>query len=521
MFRLAVLSILPLALLPVQASGVGVDVVRTDAGLVRGEVVDSVRVFNGIPYAAPPTGRLRWVAPQPVRPWTGVRAATESQSPCPQQQNLEVPNGSTTEDCLYLNVTTPARQTARARPVVVWVPGGGFFSGAGSSYGPRKLVERGDVVVVTINYRLGIFGFFGHPGLPGSGTFGLQDQQAALRWVQRNARAFAGDPHNVTLAGESAGGMSVCAQLTSPKAVGLFSKVIMQSGSCAFNWDDNSQYPGQGADSPWSPQSAVRRNGAEVAASLRSDLVGAGKCRSDESALACVRKASAADLMPVSMAFTQPAYRSSVLPESPAKAMAAGRFHRVPVLSGNNHDEAASWLAAFNVSDENYPQLIADMVGPSQAAKVVREYPLSAYGSAAEAWTAVTTDRIWSCTQVQNDRQAARFVPTYAYEFADKRSPLAAPGQGAAHAVELPYLFSLGGYDFPLSESQQTLSNQMVDYWTAFARSGDPNGPARPHWAPTGTSAVRGLSLAPTDQGGITPVDLGVEHHCDFWAGID
>lgn len=267
MFKPAVLSILPLALFPAQASGVGVDVgvdvVRTDAGVVRGSAVGSVRVFNGIPYAAPPTGRLRWVAPQPVRPWTGVRAATEARSPCPQQQNPEVPNGSTFEDCLYVNVTTPARATVR--PVVVWVPGGGFFSGAGSSYGPRKLVERGDVVVVTINYRLAIFGSFGHPGLPGSGTYGLQDQQAALRWVQRNARAFGGDPLRVTLVGESAGGMSVCAQLTSPKAVGLFSKVIMQSGSCAFNWDDNSQYPGQAADSPWSPQSAVRRNGAEVA----------------------------------------------------------------------------------------------------------------------------------------------------------------------------------------------------------------------------------------------------------------
>lgn len=193
----------------------------------------------------------------------------------------------------------------------------------------------------------------------------------------------------------------------------------------------------------------------------------------------------------------------------------------MPGLSGNNHDEAASWLVAFNVSDENYARLIADMVGLSQAAKVVREYPLSAYDSAAEAWTAVTTDRIWSCTQVQNDRQAARFVPTYAYEFADKRSPLASAGQGAAHAVELPYLFSLGGYDFPLSETQQTLSNQMVDYWTAFARTGDPNGQGRPHWAATGAGAVRGLSLAPSDQGGIKPVDLGVEHHCDFWAGIN
>ena len=176
---------------------------------------------------------------------------------CPQQANPEAPDGSTNEDCLYLNVTAPAKPSSKPRAVVVWIPGGGFFSGAGSNYEASKFATRGDVVVVTVNYRLGIFGFFGYPGLPGSGTYGIQDQQAALRWVQRNARAFGGDPRNVTVAGESAGGMSVCAQLTSPTSTGLFAKAIMQSGSCAFNWADNSQYPGQAADSPWVP---VRRS---------------------------------------------------------------------------------------------------------------------------------------------------------------------------------------------------------------------------------------------------------------------
>jgi para-nitrobenzyl esterase len=193
------------------------------------------------------------------------------------------------------------------------------------------------------------------------------------------------------------------------------------------------------------------------------------------------------------------------------------------VLSGNNHDEASAWLTAFNggvFTDADYPKLVTAMVGAGDAGKVLREYPLAKYGSTAAAWTVVTTDRIWSCTQVANDQQAARKVPVYAYEFADKHSPLSQPGQGAAHAMELPYLFSLGGHEFPMTDAQKRLSEQMLDYWTAFARTGDPNGPGRPQWTPAGHGDINGLSLAPTDQGGITRVDLSTEHHCAFWAGL-
>ncbi|HEY0471151.1 MAG TPA: carboxylesterase family protein [Kribbella sp.] len=495
-------------------------VVRTDAGLLRGETSGNARVFNGIPYAAPPVRALRWKAPQPVKPWDGVRDAVKVSSACAQQSSPDVPGGSTAEDCLYVNVTTPAQKAQRPRAVVLWIPGGGFFSGAGSSYHASKLATRGDVVVVTMNYRLGIFGFFGYPGLAESGTYGIQDQQAALRWVQRNARAFGGDPRNVTVAGESAGGMSVCAQLTSPTSTGLFAKAVMQSGSCAFNWAANSQYPGQAADSPWVKQSTVENTGKEWVAQNKAAL----KCRPGRSTLECLQDADPAVLVENTLQFTQPAYGgSAVLPLSPAKAMKAGLFHRVPVLSGNNHDEATPWVAAFNggvLTDADYPRLLTDMVGTKAAAKVQREYPLAQYGSTAAAWAAVTTDRIWSCTQVANDQQSMRKVPVYAYEFADKHSPLSQPGQGAAHGTELPYLFSLGGYDFPLTAAQQRLSDQMVDYWTAFARTGDPNGPGRPHWTPASKGDVHGLSLAPTDQGGIKRVDLSTEHHCEFWAGL-
>ncbi|TDU82212.1 para-nitrobenzyl esterase [Kribbella voronezhensis] len=529
--RLAMaLALIPAAVLvnsataaqPESAPGAEPAVVRTDAGVLRGATSGSARVFNGIPYAAPPVGSLRWRAPQPVKPWTGVRDALSLSAPCAQsgENNSEVPKGSTEEDCLYLNVTTPAAKSAHPRAVVVWIPGGGFFQGSGNSYGAAKMASRGDVVVVTVNYRLGIFGFFGYPGLPGSGTYGIQDQQAALRWVQRNARAFGGDPRNVTVAGESAGGMSVCAQLTSPTAAGLFAKAVMQSGSCAFNWADNSQYPTQAADSPWVKQSRVQANGKEWAASSTKEL----GCRPGQPMLACLRAADPAVLVDSTLNFTQVAYGgTAVLPLSPAKAMKAGLFHRVPVLSGNNHDEATPWVNAFNggvLTDADYPKLVTAMVGAKDAAKVQREYPLAQYGSTAVAWGVLTTDRIWSCTQVANDQQAARRVPVYAYEFADKHSPISQPGFGASHATELPYLFSLGGHDFPMTDGQQRLSEQMIDYWTAFARTGNPNGPDRPHWAPAGKHAVTGLSLAPAEQGGIKKVDLSAEHHCTFWAGL-
>lgn len=491
------------------------DIVRTDGGLVASKTVGDARVFDGIPYAAPPVGPLRWKAPAPAKSWTGVRESKLG-NVCPQQANSEAPDGSSTEDCLYLNVTTPAKPSPKPRAVVVWIPGGGFFSGAGNSYEASKLAARGDVVVVTVNYRLGIFGFFGYPGLPGSGTYGIQDQQAALRWVQRNAHAFGGDPRNVTVAGESAGGMSVCAQLTSPTATGLFSKAIMQSGSCEFNWAANSQYPGQAADSPWIPASTVQANGKEWAADNKAKL----GCKPGQSMLDCLRAAKSGVLVDDTLNFTQIGYGgTAVVPLSPARALKAGLFHRVPIISGNNHDEANGWLAAFG-DIKDYPQLVKNMVGAQKAPLVLQHYPQARFDSPAAAWGAVTTDRIWSCTQVASDQQAAGKVPVYAYEFADKHSPIASPGLGAAHAMELPYLFRLGGYDFPMSAAQQTLSNQMIDYWTAFARTGNPNGPDRPHWSPTDVREVKGLSLAPTDQTGIQQVNLSAEHQCGFWSHL-
>ncbi len=205
-------------------------IVRTDSGPVRGIVADKYRLFQGIPYAASTAGEGRWRSPRPAGAWTQPRDATAPGSMCPQQPSSYADVASLEEDCLCLNVTTPrSADLQRPMPVMVWIHGDGAV-GAGSFFDARRLATLGDVVVVTINYRLSIFGAFGHPGLAGSGAFGLEDQQAALRWVARNAAEFGGDPGNVTVFGESYGGLSTSAHLVAPASAGRFHRAIIQSG---------------------------------------------------------------------------------------------------------------------------------------------------------------------------------------------------------------------------------------------------------------------------------------------------
>jgi para-nitrobenzyl esterase len=498
----------PVLALTGSAAATGEPVAATGSGAVRGQVLGDTRVFQGIPYAAPPVGRLRWRDPRPPARWPGVRDATRPGPVCAQLPG-EVPGGSTSEDCLYLNVTAPA--AAGHRPVVVWVHGGGFFMGAGSNYDARRLAERGDVVVVTINYRLGVFGFFGMPGLEGSGTFGLADQQAALRWVRANIGAFGGDPHNVTIAGQSAGAMSVCAQLTSPSAAGLFDKAVLQSGSCATEYLDNFEYRGEQAATIFQPLSGVAEHGEEVAASLGCADV------------ACLRGLSVTDLMPVHQAFVQPAYGTPALPRFPADAVRDGRFHRVPVLSGTTHDEARPWIAAYDdgvpMGEETFTAVMAETFG-ADADAVRAEYPTDAYGSAALTWSAIVTDRMWACPQYETSRDLSTRTLVHQYEFADPAPPPLSPAPpamplGAQHASDLWSFFDLGGHPPRFTPAQQRLSDQMIGYWAAFAATGDPGRAAGPDWPRFTRHRPHVQSLAPDD---ITGTDLATDHHCGFWA---
>ncbi|WP_219472185.1 carboxylesterase/lipase family protein [Nonomuraea rhizosphaerae] len=487
--------------------------VRTDAGSIRGRITGDQRLFRGIPYAAPPVGALRWASPEPVHPWTGTRQATEAAPRC--AQNAEQGAASDAEDCLYLNVTTPARTDARhPLPVLVWVHGGGFFGGAGSDYDARRLAVRGRAIVVTVNYRLGVFGFFAHPALGrDGGDFGLEDQMAALRWTRRNAAAFGGDPRNVTLSGQSAGAFSTCALLTAPAAKGLFDKAIVQSGSCSVNYPKNGLAPGLPPYTPLMPREFAETFGKQSAAALG--------CATAADVLACLRKTPVNKLLPMTQRFAFPAYGTKVLPRRPADVLSGGDARPVPMIVGHNRDEMRLYVSAAQaqqpIDAARYRELLQDTFG-ADATRAERAYPASDAVAPALAWANVLTDRGWACPTRDDERTLARRAPVYAYEFADRDAPSVTPPtegfpMGAAHGSELPYLWTPGRF----TAAQQKLSDDMIRYWTAFARTGDPNQKGLPAWPRFDGRNGRTQSLAPGPHG-IRSVDLTSARHCDLWA---
>ncbi len=315
------------------ASGGANPIVRIDDGLVRGTTAGTVDEFLGIPYAAPPTGNLRWRPPAPPASWEGVRDATQFGPSCPQPtvNNPYLPPGPISEDCLYLNVYTPTSRSSSGagRPVLVWIHGGGLVQDGARNYDGSKLAADG-TVVVTINYRLGALGFLAHPALasrPGgpAGNYGLMDQQAALRWVQRNIAQFGGDPHNVTIAGQSAGGLSVLAQMVSPGARGLFQRAIVQSGTFALNQQPLAT--------------------AEAAGQTFATAVGCP----DQSA-ACLRNVPVSDLVSKFGVEIPGVVDGSVLTQPIGTALARGQFARVPVINGITHDEELLFVAGLGIT---------------------------------------------------------------------------------------------------------------------------------------------------------------------------
>ncbi|MFE3905907.1 carboxylesterase/lipase family protein [Streptomyces sp. NPDC059153] len=505
-------------------------VVRTDHGLIRGVSHGSYATFGGIPYAAPPTGPLRWRAPVPAATWHGVRDATTAAQRCVQMPTPGAGAVLGSEDCLYLNVMMPTPKPAgQKRPVLVWMHGGAFLGGSGSDYSTEQLAVRGDTVVVTVNYRLGIFGYFGHPELGSAPPFGLADQQAALRWVRANAERFGGDPGSVTLFGESAGALSICAHLTSPTAVGLFQRAVLQSGSCLMSFPRGALGPGIPAYEPFASQRDVQTAGAEAARQLGCTAGGG------DEVLACLRGQSTDRLATAQLmqSFNRPSFGNTLLPVAPGQALASGRFHRVPIIQGTNHDEMRMFvglsLAAFPIRTENdYRARVVDAFGLAAPA-VEAQYPAGHYPTPALAWAAVLTDRSLTCTTLAVGKALAAHapgLPLYGYEFSDPHAPVltglpANPGfpYGAAHGFEMPFLFSSFPTERPLTDAQRALSDRMVDYWTNFAHTGNPNTPDAPLWPVLRLSsplAQSVQSLAP-GPGGVHPVDAYSAHHCSFW----
>jgi para-nitrobenzyl esterase len=485
---------------------------------------------------------MRWKPPVPPSPWKKALNATSfgnvpaQHAPCFPGFSHE----SYTEDCLYLNVFAPEQHSDQALPVMALIPGGGLFCGNSGDYNPVDLVNQGKIVFVSINYRLGVFGFFSHPAINAEdhaiGNYGLMDQQLALSWVQENIAAFDGAPDNVTLMGESAGGASVMVHMASPWSTGLFHKAIVQSG-------------GTPPSMQFDTTQAVEQKGVDLA-------VAAGCTVQKPSDL---RKISTKDLIVANIdppgsfgtgAFTIPLTEDGVIvPFHLRQRFSSGNFNMVPLLIGANRDEFAWFQAMVELSTgsiipaEAYPEaLVATLqkaaelrvlglhLPPGAMREIISRYPLDLYHSAGRAISAVVGDAgaITTCTR-RTARTIKRFMrDVFVYEFDVPDSPAAWPKvsfpYGSAHTQELQYLFPLfcgaDGVANPLNESQQKLAKQMVTYWTTFARHGNPSvedATSNPvvAWTPYRLEDDNVMLLC--DQGPRMLDAWGVRHHSDFW----
>jgi para-nitrobenzyl esterase len=489
--------------------------VTIGSGTVRGVTVAGTYAFRGLPYAAPPTGAWRWQPPQPAGSWRGVRDATRYAASCPQRANLFQPPGPQSEDCLYLNVSTPTLRHDSKRPVLVWIHGGGFAQDGSLNYDGTKLATDG-IVVVTINYRLGVFGFLAHPALasrPGgaSGNYGLMDQQAALRWVKHNIAQFGGDPDNVTIAGQSAGAVSVLAHLVSHGSRGLFQRAILESGAFALN------------QIPLAQAEAFGQNFASQ--------VGCSNQTAD-----CLRHVPAATLVEAFPTAAIPGVvDGKVLTEPLGAALAAGRFAHVPILNGVNHNEEWIFVAGLGVAvsggtfvlapaptSTDYESVIASVLGVSaaRAAAIATEYPFAAYPAGVVALSTLVSDANFACPALQVDQWAAARVPTFAYEFDDDTSPQIFAGPKlppiATHSSEIQYLFDQPNapYATALDPSQAALAATMRTAWAKFATNGNPTSGALA-W-PSFSAGQSVVSLT-TPQSQVERT-FATTHHCPFWA---
>lgn len=451
------------------------DTVKTEAGLVTGiqNTEGNIRIFKGIPFAAPPVGELRWQAPQPVQHWEGVRKA-DTFGPSPMQnepapfsmwtEEFLIPKEPISEDCLYLNVWTGARSSAEKRPVLVWIYGGGFNSGGSAVpiYDGEALARKG-IVFVSINYRVGIFGFFAHPALTeasgknASGNYGLMDQMAALQWVQKNIAAFGGDPDNVTIAGQSAGSMSVNCLVASPLAENLFQKAIAHSGGSFTRGNATLQQAEQA--------------GVKIAQSL------------DAPSIDALRKIPAEVILQKAQGMRGPIIDGYVLPDAIADIFAAGKQNDVALLTGWNEDEGLLFGPIKNAAEFRKQ---AEQQYGTDAKTFLQYYPATNDNIAAVSQLKLSRDMIfgvhnYTWANIQSQQGNAQ---VYVYRFTRK---VPATGEyvkyGAFHTGEVPYAYdNLKFVNRPWKPVDYVLAQVMSSYWTNFIKSGNPNGNGLPQW---------------------------------------
>lgn len=471
------------------------DVIQINSGPISGKVEDGVRVFLGIPFAAPPAGELRWKPPQEIASWNQVRNSTVYGPSCPQpgQSVLMLGSGKFSEDCLYLNVWTTAKKADERLPVMVWIHGGAFNFGSGTQpeYNGKNLAKKG-VVVVTINYRLGPLGFLVHPLLSKesahgtSGNYGLLDQIAALKWVQKNIAAFGGNPDRVTIFGQSAGSRSVSLLMISPLSAGLFHRAIAESGGPIIG----SEY--------LSP--AFNGNMANVS-KMGQKLTAKLGCDKAEDVLAAMRAKSAqewveaadckTDLFDDEAPFFAPVFDGWVLPKNPLAAFSGGQQHDVPIIVGSTLNEGTLYLAdEKDLSVEKYKSFLKSRFA-DQSGKAFAMFPAYKAEDVAPAIDHFLT--------VAANAQPARLVAqsmerkkSRAYLYLFTRLPDTAMTRKLKvhHGVELAYVFGNMSKSEGYNDTDMELSHKMMDYWVNFAKTGNPNGKGLPDWPEIGRAHV-------------------------------
>lgn len=488
----SVVVLLAVGVLALTSTGVAAitDPVRVEQGLLAGASGSSVdmRVYRGVPFAAPPVGHLRWKAPQPAAKWQGVRQAGEFSNACWQTQypaaaaiyQAKLPPLS--EDCLYLNIWTPAKSAKDRLPVMVWIHGGGFTRGfAGTrSYDGQALARKG-AVIVTINYRLGIFGFFAHPALSAesghhaSSNYALLDQIAALHWVQKNIAAFGGAPGRVTIFGESAGSWAVNALMASPLAKGLFHRAIGESG---------------GSFSPMKTLAEAEKEGEKLAASLAPAPAAeakteAGDKPSSQSILKALRAKSAEELLKASDAETlRPMVDGWVLPEDVATIFAQGKQNDVPLIVGYNADEGTTLAPqAANLKAMMFTGGVYQRYG-SQADAFLKIYPAASDEQAVSSFYSAYRDQVFGWEMRTWARMATKtgHQPAYLYYFSRRPPGPQSARLRAFHASDIAYVFGTFVWPFPWEETDKKLSDAMTSYWVNFAATGNPNGGSLTKW---------------------------------------
>ncbi len=482
----------------VGCGGAGFERVQLQSGPVTGERQETekgeVWVFKGIPYAAPPVGDLRWKAPQPVDPWIERRACTSFGPACPQPAQTEMfylDVGVTDEDCLYLNVWTPAASPDDRLPVMIWIHGGSFETGSGSMgvYEGQNLASKG-VIVVTVNYRLGPLGFLAHPALSAesaegtSGNYGLLDQIAALKWVENNIAGFGGDPENVTVFGESAGAISILNLLVSPLAEGLFDRAIAESGilldqgfgvSTTATWDE----------AETTGEALVEKLGVNES----GDVLAQMRAKTPDELLAAGAALAKETTHMVQGLTWKPVVDGYVLHDLPTALWLAGARWSVPLLIGSNADEGNTFLAGLTVSPAEFKAQMQKIFG-QYSEEALALYPVTDAADITPAFSRMLTEVGFASTArfaaramsdpsalgVEAAASGAAPAPAYLYQFT--RIPLENP-LGAFHGVEIPYVFGnielfsgLGS----IEEIDYELSEAIMGYWTRFAATGDPNG---------------------------------------------